>query len=87
MAAKHKSATALVPTERIERHILLARGEKVMLDSDLADLYAVETRVLIQAVKRNIARFPDDFMFQLSPEEEAFLRLIRFFRTWPVATA
>jgi len=74
LAAKRKTTTALVPTERIERHILLIRGEKVMLDSDLAELYAVETRVLIQAVKRNLARFPDDFMFQLSVEEDAFLR-------------
>ncbi len=74
MAAKHKDATALVPAERIERHILLVRGEKVMLDSDLAELYVVETRVLIQAVKRNLARFPEDFMFQLSAEEQAFLR-------------
>jgi len=74
MAAKHKSVTALVPTERIERRILLIRGEKVMLDSDLAELYDVETRVLIQAVKRNMARFPADFMFQLSAEENAFLR-------------
>lgn len=74
MAARRKSTAALVPTERIERHILLIRGEKVMLDSDLAELYQVETRVLVQAVKRNLARFPEDFMFQLSPEEDAFLR-------------
>ena len=66
MATKRKTTTALVPTERIEQHILLVRGEKVMLDSDLAELYAVETRALIQAVKRNLARFPEDFMFQLS---------------------
>ena len=60
---------SLVPMERIERAIILARGEKVMLDSDLARLYGVETRVLNQAVKRNMARFPADFMFQLTPEE------------------
>lgn len=74
MGARRKSTPALVPAERIERHILLVRGEKVMLDSDLAELYEVETRALVQAVKRNLARFPDDFMFQLSAEEETFLR-------------
>ena len=60
---------ALVPAERINRMILLVRGQKVMLDADLAELYGVETRVLIQAVKRNIARFPGDFMFQLNNQE------------------
>jgi hypothetical protein len=60
-----------LPTERIERSILLIRGQKVMLDRDLAELYGVETRVLNQAVRRNIRRFPPDFMFQLSPEEFA----------------
>jgi hypothetical protein len=59
----------LIPTERIERSILLVRGHKVMLDRDLADMYGVETRVLIQAVKRNLKRFPDDFMFQLTSQE------------------
>ena len=59
----------IVPAERIERAILLIRGQKVMLDHDLAELYGVQTRVLVQAVKRNIARFPEDFMFQLSQEE------------------
>ena len=62
-------STALIPAERIGRSILLVRGEKVLLDRDLADLYQVETRVLIQAVKRNIGRFPTDFMFQLSTKE------------------
>jgi hypothetical protein len=60
---------SLIPTERIERAILLIRGNKVMLDSDLASLYGVETKVLNQAVKRNLDRFPEDFMFQLSSEE------------------
>jgi len=55
--------------ERVESAILFIRGEKVMLDSDLAELYDVETRVLNQAVRRNLARFPADFMFQLTPEE------------------
>lgn len=58
-----------VPVELIERRIYLIRGHKVMLDSDLADLYQVETRTLVQAVKRNRDRFPGDFMFQLTKEE------------------
>jgi hypothetical protein len=58
----------------VEKKILLIRGERVLLDSDLAALYGVETRVLVQAVKRNAARFPDDFMFRLTPEEGAALR-------------
>ena len=56
----------LVPFEQIERSILLILGEKVMLDFDLAKLYGVETRTLAQAVKRNMERFPEDFMFQLT---------------------
>lgn len=59
----------LVPVERIEKSILLIRGQKVMLDTDLAALYEVETRILLQAVKRNVRRFPDDFMFQLTNQE------------------
>jgi len=59
----------VVPIERIERKIYLIRNVKVMLDRDLADLYEVETRMLIQAVRRHIKRFPDDFMFQLNKEE------------------
>jgi ORF6N domain len=66
--------TAVVATERIERLILLIRGHKVILDADLADLYGVETRALTQAVKRNLNRFPADFMFQLSDEEAKLLR-------------
>ena len=65
---------SLVPAERIERAILVLRGHKVMLDSDLATLYAVETKVLNQAISRNIERFPEDFMFQLTEAEAAFLR-------------
>ena len=64
----------LVPPERIERSILLIRGHKVILDADLAALYGVETKQLIQAVKRNLPRFPDDFMFQLNEEEFENLR-------------
>jgi hypothetical protein len=59
----------LVPAERIEKSILLIRGQKVMLDRDLAVLYGVETRVLNQAVRRNIERFPEDFMFVLTRDE------------------
>lgn len=59
----------LVPAERIETSILFIRDQKVLLDADLSELNGVETKVLVQAVKRNKARFPADFMFQLSPEE------------------
>ncbi len=52
-------------TESVEQKIYLFRGHRVMLDSDLADLYQVPTKVLNQSVKRNIERFPEDFMFQL----------------------
>jgi hypothetical protein len=58
-----------VPSERIERRIYMLRGHKVMLSPDLADLYEVEPRALVQAVKRNIERFPADFMFQLTAQE------------------
>jgi len=59
----------LVPVETIERRIYLLRGQKIMIDRDLAALYGVETRVLNQAVRRNLRRFPPDFMFQMSKEE------------------
>ena len=62
-------ALATVPVKRIEKAIYLIRGEKVMLDRDLAELYGVETRVLNQAVSRNRERFPADFMFRLTREE------------------
>jgi hypothetical protein len=60
--------------EVIERKIFIIRRKKVMMDADLADLYGVETRGLVQAVKRNSERFPPDFMFQLSQEEFESLR-------------
>lgn len=60
---------SLVPLERIERAILLLREQKVMLDRDLAELYGVPTRVLKQAVRRNMDRFPEDFMFELTKAE------------------
>jgi hypothetical protein len=63
------AAGSLVPAERIERAIFLIRGHKVMLDADLATLYGVQTKALVQAVKRNLRRFPQDFMFQLSWDE------------------
>lgn len=63
------SKSTLIPVERIERRILLLRGQKVMLDFQLAELYEVETRALNQAVQRNLERFPEDFMFQLNREE------------------
>jgi phage regulator Rha-like protein len=65
---------SLIPVDRIEKAILLIRGQKVMLDADLAELYGVETKMLVRAVKRNINRFPTDFMFQLSKEEFDNLR-------------
>ena len=64
--------TALLPV--IQSRILVLREQRVMLDADLAQLYGAETKVLVQAVKRNLARFPDDFMFQLSAQEFAALR-------------
>jgi ORF6N domain len=61
--------SSVAPVERVEQKIVLIRGYKVMLDRDLAQLYGVETRVLNQAVRRNRARFPEDFMFPLTREE------------------
>jgi hypothetical protein len=72
--AGEKAGPALVPAERIDKRILLIRGEKVLLDADLAELYDVETKALTRAVRRNLDRFPADFMFQLSPEEFGDLR-------------
>jgi len=68
------SNTNLVPIEKIEKAIYLIRGEKVMLDRDLALLYGVETKMLNRAVKRNLKRFPSDFMFQLNADEADVLR-------------
>jgi hypothetical protein len=62
MTGKH----AIVPVERVEKTILLVRGQKVILDGDLAELYGVTTKRLNQQVTRNIRRFPSDFMFRLS---------------------
>jgi len=64
----------LIPKEVIEQRIFMLRGQKIMLSGHLAKLYGVEAKVLIQAVKRNIERFPEDFMFQLSEKETESLR-------------
>lgn len=69
MTQKQRISPALrpsVPVELIERRIYLMRCQKVMLSTHLAELYGVEPRVLVQAVKRNLERFPEDFMFQFS---------------------
>ncbi len=82
----------LVPIGRIDRSILIIRGQKVMLDADLGDLYGVPTKVLNQAVKRNKERFPDDFMFRLTKQEKEevvtnrdHLRKLKFSPTMPYA--
>ena len=67
-------SSEIIPIERIQNSIYLIRKQKVMLDKDLAALYGVETKSLIQAVKRNIERFPSDFMYQLTDKEFAILR-------------
>ena len=64
----------ILPIERIERKIYLIRGHKVMFDADLAELYQVPTKALNQAVKRNLDRFPADFMFQMTAKEAENLR-------------
>ena len=64
-----KTDLAKIPVERLENAIFLIRGQKVMLDRDLAELYGVETRILNQSVRRNIERFPPDFMFELTRDE------------------
>ncbi|MBI4136408.1 MAG: ORF6N domain-containing protein [Candidatus Vogelbacteria bacterium] len=65
---------SLLPTERIERSILFIRQQKVLLDAVLANLYGIRTKELVRAVKRNLARFPEDFMFQLNDSEVTNLR-------------
>lgn len=67
-------AASVIPLEVVERSIFVIRSHKVMVDADLARLYDVETKVLLQAVRRNAARFPSDFMFQLTASEHAHLR-------------
>lgn len=69
MKKQKKPETTLIPQEYVEGKILLVRDKKVILDRDLATLYGVDTKVLKQAVRRNIKRFPSDFMFELTKEE------------------
>jgi len=69
-----KTTNSIVPRDRIEQRIYLLRGEKVMLSTDLARLYQVAPRALVQAVKRHIDRFPNDFMFQLTRDEFQYLK-------------
>jgi phage regulator Rha-like protein len=73
-ALRRCSMNNLIPIERIESHIFVIRGQKVMLDKDLAELYQVKTKNLNKAIKRNLERFPIDFMFQLNAKEIANLR-------------
>jgi hypothetical protein len=70
-----KTSTKLAPVDQIEDKIFVVRGVRVMLDIDLASVYQVETKILNRAVKRNIHRFPTDFMFQLTDEEAGNMRL------------
>ena len=74
MRSQIVTSSSGIPPERIERRILLVRGQKVMLSTDLAELYGVVPKVLMQAVKRNQERFPNDFMFQLTRAELANLK-------------
>lgn len=69
-----KEVEVYVPDEMISEQIYLIRNQKVMLDKDLANLYEVQTKVLKQAVKRNLDRFPEDFMFELTKSENDSLR-------------
>jgi hypothetical protein len=82
----------LIPVEHIQSNILVLRGQRVIIDSDLARLYGITTKRLNEQVKRNQRRFPEDFLFQLSPEEKAevvakcdHLGNLRFSRTLPYA--
>ncbi|MEI6058121.1 MAG: ORF6N domain-containing protein, partial [bacterium] len=72
--SKNTKAVTTRPEELIEQKIFIIRGQKVMLDKDLAELYGVLTKNLNKAVKRNLLRFPNDFMFQLTKEESESLR-------------
>jgi phage regulator Rha-like protein len=69
-----KKVELVIPDERIERAILLIRGHKMMLDSDLAEMYGVETGQLVRQIKRNTLRFPGDFAFQMTPQEFSDLK-------------
>lgn len=89
---KKSPASGLAPSARIENRILLVRRQKVIIDADLAELYGVPTKALNQAVKRNALRFPQDFMFQLTPDEKQevvtncdHLSKLKFSKTLPFA--
>jgi hypothetical protein len=69
-----QTSALVIPDEVLMNKIYLIRGQKVMIDSDLSELYGIETRRLNEQVKRNISRFPEDFMFQLSEDEFANLK-------------
>lgn len=74
LKSQNVTSKSVTQTDRVEQRILSIRGQKVMLSSDLAELYAVAPKALVQAVKRNRERFPDDFMFQLTRAEYANLK-------------
>jgi len=87
-----KKQVSASPIERVETLILVIRGEKVILDADLAKLYGVSTKALNQAVRRNASRFPEDFLFSLTAQEKEevvtncdHLRKLKFSRTLPNA--
>jgi len=87
-----KDTGYLIPVEQLDRAILLIRGQRVMLDADLALLFGVSTKALNQAVKRNLDRFPADFLFRLTPEEKSevvtncdHLSALKFSRQLPYA--
>ncbi len=84
---KRTSSKAVLPTEQIARSILFIRQQKVILSSSLAELYGVEPRVLVQAVKRNIDRFPSDFMFQLTKQDVSNLKSQIVISSWGGARA
>ena len=77
----------IVTSESISRRILLLRGHKVMLDADLADMYGVPTKALNQAVRRNLERFPGDFMFQLTKDENLKLAVAETYQAAEEGTA
>ena len=74
--------TSLLPPERIQQAILLLRGQKIMLSTSLAELYEVEPRALVQAVKRNTDRFPSDFVFQIARQEVTNLKSQSVISSW-----
>ena len=82
MPERKESFVQIVTPEAIEKRIYVVRKQKVMLSMDLADLYDVEVRVLVQAFKRNIKRFPSDFMFQLSDKEYSDLKSQIVISSW-----